>query len=505
MTSPLVVVVVFVASLGLSVAHVGAQTAAPLTIHNVTVQERTGVLTITGTGFGRTPAATVDGEPVTVLANGTDTRIEVLAPAALLVTPGTYRLTVVDPARHVGDAFVVASQSGTVMAAGGAATDGPPTALTDAAIPPVVAPVGPAARRPGNRAAERPGVGTPSPAITETGCTTAVGTLALISNTSGCLNTAIGYAALRINTSGSRNTASGDSALSSNTTGFSNTANGYAALLFNTAGIYNTASGDGALVSNTTGSDNTANGYLALSSNTTGSDNTANGYAALYSNTTGIYNAASGFRALYSNTIGTHNTAHGVAALLSNTIGNLNTATGEGALYLNTTGSYNAATGSEALQANTTGSSNTASGGYALYTNSTGNYNTALGFDAGFNATTGSSNVFLGADVKGTATDANTMRLGLPYSGGLGQNRAFMAGIHGTQLTGPAVPVFVDANGQLGVLTAGVVGGGGILPPLTGPQQAVLRELQATNAELRDRLARLEALLRAHLAEKSSK
>ena len=100
MTSPLVVVVVFVASLGLSVAHVGAQTAAPLTIHNVTVQERTGVLTITGTGFGRTPAATVDGEPVTVLANGTDTRIEVLAPAALLVTPGTYRLTVVDPARH---------------------------------------------------------------------------------------------------------------------------------------------------------------------------------------------------------------------------------------------------------------------------------------------------------------------------------------------------------------------------------------------------------------------
>jgi len=93
-----------------------------------------------------------------------------------------------------------------------------------------------------------------------------------------------------------------------------NTAVGTAALLNNTTGAYNTASGREALRSNTTGSSNTANGVNALYSNTEGSNNTANGYAALFSNTTGANNTASGYQALYSNTTGSENTSLGYDA-----------------------------------------------------------------------------------------------------------------------------------------------------------------------------------------------
>jgi hypothetical protein len=53
--------------------------------------------------------------------------------------------------------------------------------------------------------------------------------------------------------------------------------------------------------------------------------------------------------------------------------------------------------------------------------------NTAVGTNAGRD-TTGSHNIYMGADVAGTATDANTMRLGLPFDAttGAGQNKTFM-------------------------------------------------------------------------------
>ena len=87
-----------------------AQPTSGVAIHNVTVQPDAGVLTITGTGFGADLIVTVDGQPVTVLPGATATQVEVQPPATVLTTPGTYRLTVVDPARRVGDVFVVASQ-----------------------------------------------------------------------------------------------------------------------------------------------------------------------------------------------------------------------------------------------------------------------------------------------------------------------------------------------------------------------------------------------------------
>ena len=161
------------------------------------------------------------------------------------------------------------------------------------------------------------------------------------------------------------NTAIGNLALYSNTTGYSNTANGYGVLYYNTTGNENTANGKGALQYNTAGSSNTANGMLALNRNTLGVGNTASGCAALYSNITGGRNTASGSKALYSNTTGNYNTANGIKAL-----------------YSNTTGYNNTATGFEALLNNTTGYNNTAIGNQTNTSAKTYNNATALGYGA---------------------------------------------------------------------------------------------------------------------------
>ncbi len=99
------------AMLGLAQVAAAQPVAAP-TIHRVTVQPDTGVLTVTGTGLGPDLQVTVDGQPVPKLPGATDTQMEVLAPATVVTQPGTYRLTVVDPMRRVGDGFVVVSPHG---------------------------------------------------------------------------------------------------------------------------------------------------------------------------------------------------------------------------------------------------------------------------------------------------------------------------------------------------------------------------------------------------------
>ena len=163
----------------------------------------------------------------------------------------------------------------------------------------------------------------------------------------------------------------------------------------------------------------------------------------------------------------------------------------------------NTGVGREAAHLTTTGLSNTVVGAQALRSNTTGSFSTALGFNAGLNATTGGHNIFLGADVVGTAGDANTMRLGRAYNSGtgVGQAQTFIAGIHGTQLTGSAVQVFVDANGQLGTVTPPIASGSGTAPAPAlqqqlQAQQALIAELRAALAEQRARLARLEAAVR---------
>src|SRR5580704_3393406 len=94
-----------------------AQTASPPTILNVTMDAAGDRLTISGMGFGPAPLVTIDGQPVTVLLGATDTQVTVITPSVLLTTPGTYRLTVVDSVRQVGEVFMVASRAGVVPGA----------------------------------------------------------------------------------------------------------------------------------------------------------------------------------------------------------------------------------------------------------------------------------------------------------------------------------------------------------------------------------------------------
>jgi hypothetical protein len=482
-----------------------AQPVLSPVIHRVTLQAEVGVLTITGTGLGSHLLAMVDGQPVTVLPGATDTRVDVQASTTLVTTPGTYRLMVFDPVRQLGDGFVVATAGPSFVGPGDPAGHDSNIIATTPQQPLGAMGWASAARKMNSGAFDPNRV---SPNLLEDPTNTAVGMNALVSNTTGGENTAAGAAALELNTAGGANTATGYQALGNNTTGLGNTASGRQALQFNTTGELNSATGSNALWSNTTGRNNTASGAYALLLNTTGSFNTASGFNALQANTNGFGNTANGTAALATNSGGIYNTATGFRALEKNN-GHSNTAVGAEALVWNTTGILNVAHGGQTLWANTGGHSNTAVGFGALGANTDGNLNTAFGLGAGGAATTGAYNVYLGAHVSGDAADANTMRLGLPYDSGTGagQTRTFVAGIHGTQLTGPAVQVFVDANGQLGTLTAPVATGtisGGLgatpRPDATATIVALSRQvkqLQATDAELRTRLAKLEAQLQA--------
>jgi hypothetical protein len=273
------------------------------------------------------------------------------------------------------------------------------------------------------------------------GFTTAEGTKALQSLTTGSANTAVGWLSLFSNAGGSFNTATGAGSLLFNTAD-ENTAFGAAALLFNSTGINNTAVGAAALLHNTIAEENTATGAFALSSNTQGDFNTANGAFALWVNTSGERNTATGDSAMFSNTIGNHNTATGNTALGFNTTGSQNTATGVSALFGNTSGGGNTAIGFSSLLSNTAGNFNTAVGLNALNINMTGNNNIALGFSAGSNIT-GDNNIDIGST--GGGGESSTTRIGASGS----QVRVFIAGISGATVTGTAV--VVDGSGQLGV------------------------------------------------------
>ena len=288
--------------------------------------------------------------------------------------------------------------------------------------------------------------------ITAFACLAVVGLAVNSAATAACLdeNTCYGTDVLFSNTTGNLNSGFGYQALYSNELASGNTASGYSALYSNTVGTVNTASGALALYSNTLGHWNTASGAETLYSNTTGAANTAGGYRALYSNTSAYFNTATGHMALFNTTTGEINTASGASALYSNSTGYYNTATGVSALHNNTTGYYNTASGVDALSSNSTGSKNTASGVSALF-NATGSRNVALGYNAGYNITTGANNIVIGAGQPGRSDDSGVIRIGTNTL----QNKAFMAGIRGvTTGRANAVPVIVDANGQLGTISS---------------------------------------------------
>jgi hypothetical protein len=246
----------------------------------------------------------------------------------------------------------------------------------------------------------------------------------------------------------------------------------------------------------------TAMGHQALLANSTGLRNTAAGFQALALNTVGNSNTAVGAQALTAHLNGSGNTAVGGSALFSSTSGSSNTAIGMNALFAATTAAANTAVGQSALAISTTGVTNTAVGFAALSGTTTGSNNTAIGSNAGGSAATGAYNIFIGAGVTGQSTDTNTIRIGSAFNPVAlsGQNKTFVAGVHGTVLTGPAVPVFVDQNGQLGTLTPAPIAGQidtGMTPGTApSPDAALARELReqrALIAALQARLAALEA------------
>ena len=220
-------------------------------------------------------------------------------------------------------------------------------------------------------------------------------------------------------------------------------------------GGQNTAEGQSALFSLTSGTRNTALGYNSLFSDISGSGNTATGIQSLLNNTSGGGNTATGDSALWSNLTGNNNTAIGLEVMFVNTTGGYNTAAGYQALFFNTAGWDNTALGLQSLFYNDTGGTNTAVGEAALFFNTTGSNNIALGINAGFNLTTGSNNIEIGN--AGLADEANTIRIGDPSL----QTATFIAGITGVDMSG-GYPVFIDANGQLGI---GTSSGGSAGPP----------------------------------------
>ena len=296
--------------------------------------------------------------------------------------------------------------------------------------------------------------------------TTAEGQKALQNLVGGVANTGLGAFALFSDVNGSFNTGVGAGALDLNTAD-SNTATGAAALLLNTTGTQNTANGTAALLSNNDGNNNTAVGAFALTSNvgvTTiageGSFNNAVGANVLLSNTDGFSNNALGESALFFNQHGAENTAVGDLALENNdssggALGNFNTAVGSAALFSNVDGDSNNAVGVDALTSNVgdgtgAGSFNNAMGFGAMGDNLSGAENVAVGDLAGAGNTTGSFNTYLG--VGGAVVDGenDTIRIGDPAF----NVACFVGGIFGETTAAGALPVVVDANGQLGTIVS---------------------------------------------------
>jgi hypothetical protein len=214
---------------------------------------------------------------------------------------------------------------------------------------------------------------------------------------------------------------------------------------------------------------NTAVGDLAIRANTTGTNNTGLGNSALMSNTTGFWNTAAGQQALKWNTTGSDNTAFGWQALVNNHTAYRNTAVGLEALHNND------------IDIAGLGNQNTALGFQANFYNQDGANNTSLGYQACLNVVEGSNVTCIGAssgpaaDVSGPAT--------------------YIANVYSQPTTGTGNPVVcISSDGLLG--TAGCSSGDPVQQQVIEGQTQKIQAQGKQIADLQQRLARLEALLK---------
>jgi hypothetical protein len=149
------------------------------------------------------------------------------------------------------------------------------------------------------------------------------------------------------------------------------------------------------------------------------------------------------------NSTGSNNTAIGMNSLQANTTANDNVAVGASAMLSNASGTNNTGLGVFALAGNLTGNNNTACGSNALWGNLTGNSNIALGYQAGRFRTSGDNNIDIGH--QGIPVETGTIRIGAVGT----HTRIFVAAVRGTTTdSNDAIPVLVDASGQLGTISS---------------------------------------------------
>ncbi|MEY8849777.1 tail fiber domain-containing protein [Psychroserpens sp. XS_ASV72] len=176
----------------------------------------------------------------------------------------------------------------------------------------------------------------------------ALGYLALRNNETGNSNVGVGYGTLFNNISGDFNVALGRNALGSNNDGSQNIGIGNQALSNNTSGDNNVAIGHQALI-NSTADNNIGIGQTAGNAITSGTRNIAIGYRAQAAHSTGNDNIVLGDRAMDSSTSSSSNIALGRNALTNMTEGDNNIAIGQMALGMNVGASPNAANNNIAI------------------------------------------------------------------------------------------------------------------------------------------------------------
>jgi len=164
-----------------------------------------------------------------------------------------------------------------------------------------------------------------------------------------------------------------------------------------------------------------------------------------------------GAEALHNLTSGNNNTACGGRAAVNITSGSANSAFGELALSLATTSEANCAFGTDCLDGLTTGGFNSVVGAAAARHVATGDFNIIFGAGSGNNYVGAESNNIIVGN-QGTAAENNSIHIGvvtpdatLPTA----HTSCFIAGISGVVVAG-AVPVVIDANGQLGTVVSSI-------------------------------------------------